>query len=113
MSTKRYKRRKRNLKKLTLAILLFFIIFRGVPKVIGTASNAISAVLNNGSIETAKSHGNITSKELSEGIPLLIQWDKRWRDELRKFRYRNIRLCPNLSFHGNIRTYPQQTDNTI
>lgn len=38
MSTKRYKRRKRNLKKLTLAILLFFIIFRGVPKVIGTAS---------------------------------------------------------------------------
>ena len=30
MSTKRYKRRKRNLKKLTLAILLFFIIFRGV-----------------------------------------------------------------------------------
>ena len=26
MSTKRYKRRKRNLKKLTLAILLFFII---------------------------------------------------------------------------------------
>lgn len=80
MSTKRYKRRKRNLKKLTLAILLFFIIFRGVPKVIDTASNAISAVLNNGSIETAKSHGNITSKELSEGIPLLIQWDKRWRD---------------------------------
>ena len=71
MSTKRYKRRKRNLKKLTLAILLFFIIFRGVPKVIDTASNAISAVLNNGSIETAKSHGNITSKELSEGIPLL------------------------------------------
>ena len=42
MSTKRYKRRKRNLKKLTLAILLFFIIFRGVPKVIDTASNAIS-----------------------------------------------------------------------
>ena len=106
MSTKRYKRRKRNLKKLTLAILLFFIIFRGVPKIIDTASNAISAVLNNGSIETAKSHGNITSKELSEGIPLLIQWDKRWR-------YRNIRLCPNLSFNGNIRTYPQQTDNTI
>ena len=56
MSTKRYKRRKRNLKKLTLAILLFFIIFRGVPKIIDTASNAISAVLNNGSIETAKSH---------------------------------------------------------
>ena len=25
-----------------------------------------------------KSHGDITEKELSEGIPLLIQWDKRW-----------------------------------
>lgn len=29
-----------------------------------------------GSANTA--YGNITKKELSEGIPLLIQWDKRW-----------------------------------
>lgn len=26
----------------------------------------------------SKPHGNITEKELSEGIPLLIQWDKCW-----------------------------------
>ena len=29
-------------------------------------------------MQTTKPHGNITEKELSEGIPLLIQWDKRW-----------------------------------
>ena len=49
-----------------------------------------------------KASGKLTRKELSEGIPLLLQWDKRWGYAP----YGNsnigiIRVCSNLSFYGD------------
>lgn len=143
MSTKRYKKKKRILNKVSLIAILFLTIFWAVPKIITASSDIISTVishnenssvkykastptkLNTHEVKTrlytlsekypefkdvcenvdeypetlllslcntpemiefvknyptavTKANGNITTDEMSEGIPLLIQWDKRW-----------------------------------